>query len=99
MTIDKHDITSGERQTLLAKLQLAYAPSEETYMARYEEVCEMSPNQLVQEYFNRNWHSLKNEWVDGPKNHQMNFNMSTNNRLESFFQKLKSCVTSRDIIV
>ena len=96
MTIDKLGITSGERQTLLAKLQqLAYAPSEEEYMARYEEFCEVSPNHLVQEYFNRNWHSIKNEWVEGLKKHQMNFNVSTNNRLESFFQKLKSCVTSR----
>ena len=61
----------------------------------YLEFLEISPNNLVTEYYNNNWHNIKSEWVEGLKSRKINFNESTNNRLESFFQKLKSCVTAR----
>ena len=109
-TTEKLGLTPGERHTILAKLQeLTYAKSETDYQEKYNDFCAVSPNHLVTEYFNKNWHSIKEkwveglktnklikeEWVEGLKTNKLNFNTSTNNRLESFFQKLKSCVTTR----
>ena len=66
VTIDKLGITSGERQTILAKLQeLTYARTEEDYEGKYLEFLEISPNHLVTDYFNNNWHNIKSEWVEG----------------------------------
>ena len=95
-TTEKLGLTPGERHTILAKLQeLTYAKSETDYQEKYDDFCAVSPNHLVTEYFKKNWHSIKEEWVEGLKTNKLNFNTSTNNRLESFFQKLKSCVTTR----
>jgi zinc finger SWIM domain-containing protein 3 len=49
----------------------------------------------VSKYYNENWHGIRNEWVEGLKQEEFNFGESTNNRLESFFQKLKNVVTHR----
>ena len=97
VTIDKLGVTAGERVTVLEKLhQLAYSKNEDDYMSLYQEFVELCPNHLVQEYFDRNWHQIRKEWVQGLKNQNMNLSNNTNNRIESFFQKLKSCVSPHD---
>ena len=97
VTIDKLGVTAGERVTVLEKLQqLAYSKNEDDYMLLYEEFVELCPNHLIQEYFDKNWHQIRKEWVQGLKNQDMNLSSNTNNRIKSFFQKLKSCVSPRD---
>ena len=85
-TTEKLGVTAGERHTILTKLQgFTYARTEEEYEEKYDDFCAVSPNHLVTEYFDRNWHPIKEQWVEGLKSKSLNFNTSTNNRLESFF--------------
>ena len=58
----------------------------------YDEPSECAPKGVL-EYFNENWHTIRNEWVDGLKNLQCNFMNHTNNRLESLNGKLKAVIT------
>ena len=58
-------------------------------MSQYQEFVEVCPKHLVQEYFDQ----IKKEWVQGLKNQNMNLSSNTNNRIDSFFQKLKSRVS------
>lgn len=97
LTIDKMGITSGERLTPLSITQeLAYARNENIYMQKYEEFTQLCPNDRVKSYFDTNWHNIRNEWVEGLKAQQFNLGTRTNNRLESFFQKLKDFVKTKD---
>jgi hypothetical protein len=94
-TIDKMGITIGERTTLLVKAEvLAYAKDEPDYEEKYADFCSICPHDRVKQYFNK-WHSIKRQWVEGLKKPQFNLGESTNNRLESFFQKLKTLVKVR----
>ena len=52
---------------------------------------------IVRNYYDRNWHPIRQEWVDGLKQ-TMNLCTRTNNRIESFFKHLKSYITSRGSI-
>ena len=100
VTIDKLGITSGQRKTILAKLQdITYARTEEGNDAKYPGFLYMSPNHLVTYYFNNSLHNIKSEWVEELKTRKLNFSESINNRLESFFLKLKCCMTARISIV
>ena len=47
----------------------------------------------VMQYYNANWHDIRDKWVDGLKNTTAHFMNRTNNRLESINQKLKSVIT------
>ena len=71
---------------------MAYARSEEAYLQIYNELIECAPKGVL-DYFNENWHAIRNEWVDGLKNLQCNFMNRTNNRLESINGKLKAVIT------
>ena len=44
----------------------------------------------VSTYYKKNWHPIRSEWVEGLKQQQLNLCESTNNRIESFFGKLKA---------
>ena len=67
---------------------MAYSKSEEEYERTYEQLChEASP--AVLSYFNRNWHSIRNQWVDRLKD-GVNLGTRTNNRIESINSKVKS---------
>ena len=104
LTIDKMGITAGERTTLLQITEeLAYAHSETYYNTKYQEFCEICPNDRVKSYYNNNWHNIRSEWVQGLKSTQFNLGENTNNRLESYFAKLKDIVTHkvpiRDFII
>ncbi|VDI04173.1 zinc finger SWIM domain-containing protein 3 [Mytilus galloprovincialis] len=52
------------------------------------ELCEESSNSVIS-YFNRNWHNIRQEWVDGLKD-GTNLGNRTNNRIESINDKIKS---------
>ena len=47
----------------------------------------------VLDYFDANWHSIHNQWVNGLKNDKLIIQNHTNNHLEYINQKLKSVIT------
>jgi zinc finger SWIM domain-containing protein 3 len=92
ITTEKMGITSGERIMCLEYVQkMAYASSFEEYNSLYEFLKENCPPKVV-EYFNENWHELKDEWVLGFKASCGSFLNFTNNRLESINGKLKHVI-------
>ena len=87
-------ITVGERATALELVQdIAYTYNEDDYLRKYSALCEAVPV-IVKTYYDRNWHNIRCEWVTGLKK-SINFCTRTNNRIESFFSKLKSFVSRR----
>ena len=87
VTIEKMNITSTERTESLNVLEkLSYAADEESYNEVYEDFVQKAPVSVVS-YFNKNWHTIKREWVRGLKSfHLQN---DTTIRVESFFSHLK----------
>ena len=93
ITTEKMGITSGQRNLSLELLQqLAYCTSTEKYQDIYSRFCECVPFTVL-EYFNKNWHPIKEQWTMGMKYNSGNFLNTTNNRLESLNAKLKSVVS------
>lgn len=87
VTCEKMGITSAERSRLLELLQnMAYSFSEENYMENVEKL-KCTKMKAVIDYFMENWYPIKEQWV-------MCFNLgeTTNNRLESTFNKLRAFV-------
>ena len=64
---------------------------EADYNATYAQFCSTAP-QPVKDYFNKNWHPIKEEWVMAFKFSVPNFQNATNNRLEILNGKLKSVI-------
>ena len=91
VSTEKLGISQGERSMCLEiLLKMVYARNEE-YSKLYEEL-KNTPQRVV-EYFDSNWHGIRDEWVDGLKNATCNFMNRTNNRVESINQKLKSVIS------
>ena len=89
----KLGISQSERfMNLELVSKMAYARSEEAYLQIYNEFNQCAPKGVL-DYFNENWHTIRNEWVDGLKNLQCNFMNRTNNRLDSINGKLKAVIT------
>ncbi|KAE9536191.1 hypothetical protein AGLY_007414 [Aphis glycines] len=68
-----------------------YAKSDDEHNTLFERLKSEAPTSVF-DYFVKNWHNIKNEWVTGLTYHSGNFLNDTNNRLESFNGKLKSVV-------
>jgi len=93
ISCDKLGISQGERVMCLELFsKMAYSKSEEAYQEYYEELSQSAPRSVL-DYFESNWHCIRNEWVDGLKNTLCNFMNQTNNRLESINGKLKAVIT------
>lgn len=76
VSCEKLGISQSERVMSLELLsKMAYARSEEAYLQIYNELTECAPKGVL-EYFNENWHTIRNEWVDGLKNLHCNFKES-----------------------
>ena len=92
ISCEKMGISSGQRSNCLEMLQkLAYATSEAQYHELYTEFQRGAP-QVVLEYFEENWHGIRDEWVLGMKSNCGNFLNFTNNRSESINGKLKQVI-------
>lgn len=92
VSCEKLGITSGQRTVALEIFQkMAYSSSADEYLELYDQFTECAPPQVV-EYFNDNWHGIKNEWVLHYKAVSGSFLNSTNNRLESINGKLKQVI-------
>ena len=93
VSCEKMGISPGQKLLSLEILQkLAYSKNEEEYDTLYEQLVEDAPPTVV-DYFNENWHPIRDEWVMGMKFEVGNFLNTTNNRLESLNAKLKSVIT------
>lgn len=92
ITIDKMNITGMQRDEALEIMQrLAYAKSIKHYDELYNSLKD-TVGESIFSYFTRNWHPIKHQWVEGLKLTKECLLNSTNNRLESINQKLKSVI-------
>ena len=95
ITADKMGITSGEKSTVLSHIQeITYSRNEDEYLTKYRSLCDVMPDR-VKDYYNSNWHGIRDEWVEGLKYLTMNLGTRTNNRIESFFSHLKKSIVMR----
>ena len=95
ITPDKMGITSGEKSTVLSHIQeITYSRNEDEYLTKYRSLCDVVPDRM-KDYYNSNWHGIRDEWVEGLKYLSMNFGTQTNNRIESFFSHLKKSIVMR----
>lgn len=75
-------------QTLQIFTDLEYSESEEAYDISYSKL--VSRLIISTTYFDKNWHTIKDEWVLYEENRNFIIKNRTTNRLESFNQKMKS---------
>lgn len=89
ITTAKRDITKEQRDAVLRLLEeLVYSRSAEEYDLLYAELCDLHLEKVM-EYYDTNWHNIKDEWAMYARNQHFNCLNSTNNRTESLNQKLK----------
>ncbi|KAG4065407.1 hypothetical protein HA402_002805 [Bradysia odoriphaga] len=89
ITIYKREITSSQRDDALIILQrLVYSSSEEQYEAAYSELINLNLEHVTN-YYNENWHCIREQWTIFGLNENCSYMNATNNRMESLNQKLK----------
>lgn len=96
ITTRKRDIDEETKKTALEILSnMIYCCTEQRYNELYAELEGLDSENLMQ-YFNDNWHliEIRTMWVGYAVNQRAHFHNRTNNREESFNQKLKT-VTSQ----
>ena len=99
ISTEKLHITSDQRQmTLEIITKLVYSKNETEYQQHYQELIDTKLKPVI-DYFNKNWHAIRAEWVEGVKNNACNFLNRTNNRLEAINQKIKSVVQKYSSLV
>lgn len=92
ITCEKQNINSVQRDQLKKIFEdMCYAKSIDEYNALFERLKSEAPATVL-DYFLKNWHNIKNEWVTGLTFNSGHFLNNTNNRLESFNGKLKSVI-------
>ena len=98
ITSEKMGITMGQRILCLDSIQkMAYASNLDEYTNLYDMFKNSCPKTVV-DYFNDNWHPIKEEWVMGFKAACGSFLNFTNNRLESINGKLKQVISCRSTL-
>ncbi|KAG1665902.1 Protein FAR-RED ELONGATED HYPOCOTYL 3 [Nymphon striatum] len=86
-------ILASQRHDVLEILtKITHSRNEEDYNKNYETLKSLK-NVAVMEYFDKNWHPVREQWVEGFRNDYLNLMTRTNYRLESINQKLKSVIT------
>lgn len=92
ITSDKLGISQAERNLSLELLQkMAYSQTVQDYEIHVDQLRHSAPRAVI-EYFERNWHPIRCQWVQGLKNNHCHYMNTTNNRLESINQKLKAVI-------
>lgn len=80
VTTCKRNIMKEQRDKALEILQsMCYARSEDIYDKLYEKLAQLNLPKVM-DYFNENWHNIRNEWVLYGRNEHSNYFNSTNNR-------------------
>lgn len=75
---------------------MAYATGDQ-YLQFYDELKGTNIKSVL-EYFDTNWHCIRQQWVNGLKNDDISFMNRTNNRVESINQKIKSVMSKHSSI-
>lgn len=89
ITATKRNITIAQREAVLEVIQrLVYSTCEEAYDSAYQELVVLNLDDVI-EYYNDNWHQIRNEWTLYGRNKYANYLNWTNNRTESINQKFK----------
>lgn len=95
----EHMRISREEKNLSLRIlqQLAYSGSEEQYQERYATFCESVPLSVI-EYFQKNWHPIRDEWTCYSMVHG-NLQNRTNNRLEATNSTIKQVIQKNSSLV
>ena len=82
------------KENLLPEIlqQMAYSKDTDEYMELYNDFQRNAPS-IVFDYFNEQWHSIRDQWTLGAKCAAGNFFNNTSNRIESINAKLKSVIS------
>ena len=88
VTCEKMGITAERSQCLEIIQLIAYSKTPEGYSQKLEMLKNTKLDSLS--YFMENWDPIKSQWVFAFKDSHMNLGETTNNCLESTFNKLKS---------
>lgn len=92
ITNEKMGVTNEERKKALSVLQkLVFSDNESTYEANYKKLIELGLKEVTN-YYMKNWHPIRYEWVRGFIELNRTFNVTTTNHLESLNQKIKQVV-------
>lgn len=93
ITTDKRNITRQQVEQTKSILQkMVYAARAEEYDLLYDDLLEMP--ETVVNYFNENWHPIRDEWSLNNTFIHGNFLNTTNNRLESWNGKIRKACKS-----
>ena len=99
ITVEKMNLNAAQRLTVLEIIaKLAYARDEDDYFKHYQQLKETKLAEVI-EYFDTNWHGIKEQWVEGLKRESCHYLNSTNNRLECINQKIKSVVSKHSSVL
>lgn len=89
ITTQKRKITADQRVTVLEILtRLVYSKTSEAYDLCYDELCSLN-FERVNQYYNDNWHVIKDEWTMHGRNKYANYMNNSNNRSERLNRTLK----------
>lgn len=90
ITTQKRNITANERVAALEVIErLVYSKTSEEYDVAYEELLALDLK-LVTEYYNDNWHVIKEQWTMYGRNTYAHFMNTTTNRSERLNRTFKS---------
>lgn len=99
ITPEKVGITAAQKVMVLELItKLVYARDEDEYCKFYQQLKETKLKQVLQ-YYDENWHGIKEQWVEGLKREACHYLNSTNNRIESINHKIKSVVTKHSSLL
>lgn len=89
ITTTKRQITAAQREQILELLcKMTYSRTPAEYDRLYQQLLNTKLSSVIN-YFNENWHMIKDEWTMHGKNEWINYMNYTTNRVESLNQKLK----------
>ena len=93
INVEDMGITIAEKNSCLEFISsMAYSKTEIEYNGVHQQFLDNAPAS-VKNYFENNWHPIREEWVIGYMSSSGNFLNRTNNRLESLNGKLKQVIT------
>lgn len=93
ITTTKRNITKDERDAVLEVIQrLVYSTSEESYDSAYQELLDLNLEDVI-EYYNDNWHQIRNEWTLYGRNKYSNYLNWTNIAPKASTKSSKCCRT------
>lgn len=94
LATDKMGINGGQKANVLEIIQeIIFSQTEESYYSSYQQLQDTGLTSVCR-YFRDHWEPIRKEWVECFKQQEVNLSIRTNNKLENFFQKLKSVTAS-----